>query len=149
MKKYSFILTAILLAFSLPACSQDHVPASVKTAFCKKFPTVRKAHWAMEGKTEWEAEFTLNGKDLSANFDLQGNWKETETSLRETRLSTKVMETLSDQFPGYTVQGVSLTETPKYKAFEIVIEKGESKLEVTINKKGDLIGKEIAADEND
>jgi hypothetical protein len=149
MKKNLFILAALLMAFSFTACSQSRVPAPVKTAFSKKFPTVKKAHWAMEGKTEWEAEFTLNGKDMSANFDLQGHWKETETELKDTRLSTPVMETLSNQFAGYTVKDVSFTETPKYSAYEIVIEKGESKLEVTIDKNGRLIGRENASDEND
>lgn len=149
MKKYTLIITAFFLAFSLTACGQNKVPASVKTAFSKKFPSVKKVHWAPEGKTEWEAEFTMNGKDMSANFDLQGNWKETETALKTTRLSTKAMETLSSQFPGYSVEDVSFTETPKYSAYEIVIEKGESRLEVTINKMGQLIAKENAADEND
>jgi uncharacterized membrane protein YkoI len=137
------------MSFCLTAYGQNRVPVSVKTAFSKKFPSAKKAHWAMEGKTEWEAEFTMNGKDMSANFDFQGNWKETETNLRETRLSTKVMETLSNRFPGYSVNDVAFTETPKYSAYEIVIEKGESRLEVTINKMGQLIAKENAADEND
>ncbi|MBE0651682.1 MAG: PepSY-like domain-containing protein [Bacteroidales bacterium] len=149
MKKNAFILAALLMTFSFTAFSQSRVPAVVKTAFSKKFPAVKKAHWAMEGKTEWEAEFKMNGKDMSANFDMQGNWKETETTLKDTRLSTPVMETLSSQFPGYTVNDVSYTETPKYSAYEIVIEKGKSKLEVTIDKKGTLIGKESATDEND
>ena len=149
MKKNAFILAALLMTFSFTAYSQSRVPAVVKTAFSKKFPAVKKAHWAMEGKTEWEAEFKLNGKDMSANFDLLGNWKETETNLKGTRLSAKAMETLSSQFQGYTVKDVAFTETPKYSAYEIVIEKGKSKLEVTIDKQGNLIGKESAADEND
>ena len=137
------------MAISLTACGQTRVPAVVKTSFNRKFPTVKKAHWAREGKTEWEAEFTMNGKDMSANFDFQGNWKETETTLKSTALSYKVMETLSKQFPGYSVEDVSFTKTPKYSAYEIVIEKGESRLEVTINKMGQVIAKENATDEND
>lgn len=149
MKKYALIITAFLLIFSINAYSQGKVPISAKIAFRKKFPTVKKTHWSPEGRREWEAEFNMNGKEMSANFDLQGNWKETETELQDTRLSTKVMETLSSQFPGYTVKDVAFTETPKYNAYEIVIEKGKSKLEITVNQKGDLIGKENAADEQD
>lgn len=150
MKKSAFfILVAFLMAFSVTACSQGRVPDIVKTAFSKKFPTIKKAHWIREGKTEWEAEFTMNGKEMSANFDFQGNWKETETTLKDTRLSTKVMETLSSQFPGYTVKAMASTETRGYNAYEIVIEKGEKKLEVTIDQKGNLIGQENAGDEDD
>ncbi len=149
MKKNLWILAALLISFSMTACSQSRVPAAVKTAFSQKFPTVKKAHWAREGKTEWEAEFSFNGKDMSANFDLQGQWKETETELPDAHLAAAVMETLSSRFAGYTVKDVSFTETPQYSAYEIVIEKGDSKLEVTIDKKGNLIGQENASDEND
>jgi len=149
MKQNLLILVALLMAFSFTAYSQGQTPAVVKTAFSKKFPMVKKAHWATEGKTEWEAEFTLNGKDMSANFDSKGNWKETETTLNETRLSTTEMETLSKQFPGYTINDVAFAETPKYSAYEIVIVKGASKLEVTIDQQGNLIGKQDASGEQD
>ncbi len=63
------ILLAMLMAISFAACSQSRVPAAVKTAFGKKFPTAKKVDWGKEGKTQWEAEFELNEKDISANFD--------------------------------------------------------------------------------
>ncbi len=149
MKKNVFILIAFLLAFSFTACSQTNVPAAAKTAFNKKFPSVKKAHWAPEGKTEWEAEFTMNGKDMSANFDLHGNWKETETDLSKSHLPKKLMETLNAKFPGYTVKGVAFSETPKQSVYEVVIEKGEGKLEISLDKNGKIVGQEKAGDEND
>jgi len=149
MKKNAWILAALFMAFSFTAFGQNRVPAVVKTAFSKKFPTVKHAKWSREGKTQWEAEFKLNAKSMSANFDLNGNWKETETDLSKSSLSKKLTETLSTKFPGYKVKDVAFSETPKQSVYEVVIEKGESKWEVSLDKNGKLVGKEKAGDEND
>ena len=143
------ILSAMLMAISFTACSQSKVPAAVKTAFSKKFPTVKKVDWGKEGKTRWEAEFERNEKDMSANFDLQGNWKETETDLEENTLPANVDSVLNSQFSGYKIKEVAFSETPERSAYEIVIKKGESKLEVTIDKAGRLLSKENAGEDND
>jgi len=149
MKKYSMILATMFLAFSFSACSQAKVPAAVKTAFNKKFPTAKEVEWGMEGKTLWEAEFELNEKDVSANFDVQGNWKETETDLKKDDVPSVVMNVLNIKFPGYKVKDAAFTETPKFSAYEIVVKKGESKKEVTINKTGKILRTENGGEESD
>ena len=143
------IFAAFILAFSFTACSQTKVPEAVKTAFNKKFPTAKKVDWGTEGKTEWEAEFELNEKDMSANFDLQGNWKETETDLEEDAVPVMIMNVLKAKFPGYKVKEAAFTETPKFSAYEIIIKKGESKQEVTIDKTGKILSTEKGSEDND
>ncbi len=143
------ILSALFMAISFTAFSQTNVPAAVKTAFGKKFPTVKKADWSKEGKTEWEVEFERNEKDMSANFDMQGNWKETETDLEEDAVPSVVMKVLKAKFPGYKVKDAAFTETPKFSAYEIVIKKGESKKEITIDKTGKILSTENGGEEND
>ena len=149
MKKYSMILGALLMAISFTACSQSKVPEAVKTAFNKKFPAAKEVEWGMEGKTEWEAEFELNEKDMSANFDLQGNWKETETDLENSDIPSVVMQVLNTKFPGYKVKDAAYTETPTFSAYEMVIKKGESKKEVVINKTGKILSIKKGGEEDD
>jgi len=149
MKKYSIILAAMILAISFTACSQSKVPEAVKTAFNKKFPAAKEVEWGMEGKTQWEAEFELNGTDVSANFDLQGNWKETETDMKVSDLPGVVVKTINDQFPGYKIKDANLNETPQRVAYEIDIKKGKSKKEVTIDKKGKILSIGKGGEESD
>ncbi len=149
MKKYTMILLAMFMVISFTAFSQTGVPAVVKTAFNKKFPTAKEVKWDMEGKILVEAEFVLNEKDMSANFDVHGNWKETETDLKNDDVPAVVMNVLNVKFPGYKVKDAAFTQTPKYSAYEIVIKKGENKLEVTIDKAGKLLSKENAGEDND
>ncbi len=143
------ILSAMLMAISFTACNQSKVPATVKAAFGKKFPTVKKVDWDKEGKTQWEAEFELKEKEMSANFDLQGNWKETETDLEKDEVPAVVMNVLKAKFPGYKVKDAAFTETPKFSAYEIAIKKGESKKEITIDKTGKILNTENGGEEND
>jgi hypothetical protein len=149
MKKYSMILAAMLMAFGFSACDQTKVPEAVKTAFNKKFPAAKEVEWGMEGKTLWEAEFELNEKDMSANFDLQGNWKETETDLEKGDVPTVVMNVLNAKFPGYKVKDAAFTETTKFSAYEIVIKNGENKKEVVIDKTGQILNTENVGEEKD
>ncbi len=149
MKKYSMIMAAMFMAISFTAYSQSKVPAVVKTAFNKKFPAAKEVEWGMEGKTQWEAEFELNEKDMSANFDLKGNLKETETDLEKDAVPSVVMNVLKAKFPGYKVKEAAFTETPKFSAYEIVIKKGESKKEVTIDKTGKILKTEKGGEESD
>jgi hypothetical protein len=51
-------------------------------------------NWIEESDTEYEAVFTLNGKEASANFDNIGNWKEMEMSIAEAHLPYAVRQTL-------------------------------------------------------
>ncbi len=148
MKKYLMILASMFLAFSFSACSQSKVPAAVKTAFNKKFPAAKEVEWGMEGKTLWEAEFELNEKDMSANFDAQGNWKETETELEKDNIPSVVMNVLKAKFPGFKVKDAAFTETPRFSAYEIVIKNGESKKEITIDKTGKILNTENGGEDN-
>ncbi len=141
------ILSALFMTISFTAFSQNNIPAAVKTAFGKKFPTVKKADWSKEGKTLWEAEFELNEKDMSANFDVQGNWKETETDLEKDEVPSVVMNVLKAKYPGYKVKDAAFTETSEFNAYEIVINKGESKKEITIDKTGKILNTENGGEE--
>lgn len=149
MKKYFMVSAGLFLALSFFACNQSKVPAVVKTAFNKKFPAVKKVDWDKEGKTQWEAEFDFGGKEMSANFDLQGNWKETETELKKDEIPPVVKDSLTAQYPDYKVKEVAFTETPEFSAYEIVIKKDKSKLEIMMDKTGKVLRKENHAEDKD
>ncbi len=59
------------------------------------------------------------------------------------------MNVLKAKFPGYKVKDAAFTETPKYSAYEIVIKKGESKKEITIDKTGKILNTENGGEEKD
>ena len=144
MKKTMFVLlTAALM--SNAACAQkisaDKVPAAVSTAFKTKFPSATKINWEME-KSEYEANFNLNGVETSANFDNTGKWLETETEIKTSALPTAIQSTLAKDFAGFKVNEASKIESVKNgNCYEAEVEKGEETFDVLLTAEGKVLNK--------
>lgn len=143
----NLILSVVVFAiFSIsPACSQQkkHVPEAVKTAFAKKFPNAKKIKWGQEDAKEWEAEFKMNGKDYSANFDNKGSWKETEYEINESEIPASVKNTIETQFEDYKIGESEISKTVSGKVYEFKIVKGENKMELVVSPDGKVLNKEV------
>jgi len=145
MKKIIFVLlSAALLSNAAYAqkISADKVPSAVTSAFKTKFPTAAKASWELENKTEYEAEFKLNGEEVSANFDNTGKWLETETEIKVSALPAVIQSTLKKDFAGFKVEEASKIESLKNgNCFEAEIEKGEETFDVLFSTDGKVLSK--------
>ena len=112
-------------------------PSAVKKSFEKKFPTATKVSWGKESETEWEAEFTLNGKKVSANFAQNGEWLETETNIDITSLPKPVAAAIKSAYPKWTITEADIIETSKNgSVYEADLKMGEMKKEVAYKADG-------------
>jgi uncharacterized membrane protein YkoI len=143
MKKLFLVFIAASLISAI-ACAQNakKIPAKVKSAFEQKFPMAQKVKWGQENATEWEAEFTLNNIKYSANFNVKGNWLETEYKIGENEIPAIVIKTLGKEFPGYKIEASEISETAKGKIYEFEIKTSKTKTEVGVNADGTLVKKE-------
>jgi len=130
---------AVLALISLTACGQTNAPQNVLNAFNQKFPNAKEVEWGKESENIWEAEFESSDKDMSANFNLKGEWLETETELAKKELPARVKATIKTTYKGYKVEEVGYTETPQLKAYEIEVKKGEKLIEVMLDDSGNII----------
>jgi len=90
MKKL-LIITYSIFAMGMAGCSQKiNVPAAVTKAFNSRYPGATNVKWGKENAKEFEAEFKLNGDNVSANFGADGSWVETETVIKVTDLPAAV-----------------------------------------------------------
>lgn len=128
---------------------KKEAPANVKSAFSQKFPAATKVEWGKEGDNEWEAEFKLNGKEYSANFDNAGKWMETEYEISAKDIPAAVKTTLDKESAGFKIEESVVTETAALKAYEFVIVKGKDKMELVIDGNGKLVKKEAVKEEED
>ena len=143
MKKLILVFAAVSF-ISVTALTQNatEVPSKVKTAFDQKFKGTQKEKWGKENANEWEAEFTMNNKEYSANFSAEGTWLETEYKISEKEIPVAVIKTLSKEFPGYKLLESEVSETGKGKVFEFEVQTGKTKMEISVNTDGTLIKKE-------
>jgi len=148
MKKLVLFIGIIAMAGMMAfGQSETKVPAKVKAAFSQKFPNATKVKWEKENEKEWEAEFKMDGKEYSANFDNSGAWMETEYEISADALPETVKACLEKQFEGYKVEEAEVAESPEGTVYEMEIEKGKSEMEVSISATGKVLEKEQAKEE--
>jgi hypothetical protein len=140
MKNFMILLAAFSF-ISFSACSQNNLPENVHKEFAKKYPAAQSVKWDSESANEWESEFKMDGKKMSACFDNSGKWIESETAISEKELPVAVINTLNTEFQGYKKSPVEIFENPEMKGFELTLKKGESSLEVVIDNSGKIIKK--------
>ena len=135
MKRIILLFSSILIMFS---CSYAGTPpTTVMKSFEKKFPTATKVSWGKEGAKEWEAEFTLDGNKISANFGLDGKWLETETEIPIKSLPKGVTDAITSKYPGWVIKEADKTETAKHGLiYEADIKSGSQKKEVAYKEDG-------------
>lgn len=148
MKKL-IIVTVLISGLSICATAQKKASEQVLKAFTEKFTGASSVKWDKESPNEWEAEFKMNGKEMSASFDNAGKWLETETEIKSGDLPSAVSETISREYTGYKKGEIAIVENPELKGYEITLKKGESAVEVVIDSNGKILKKENLKTESD
>lgn len=152
--KMKIMLLALVAALSLGSMSfllisKTQVPQVVLHAFNTKYPNAKKVKWEEEEAMEYEAEFKLQGQEMSANFRADGTWLETETEIKKNALPDAVKKAISKEFPGYDVEEAERIETPDLPlAFEVELENesNNSEMEAVFSADGKLLKKEMEND---
>lgn len=135
------MLSVVLAASTMvTACGQTSVPSAVKQAFTKQFANAKSVKWGKEGSSEYEAEFKMNGQELSANYSESGQWMETETDMEVKDLPSAVMQTIQSQFAGYKLKEAAKVDMPNAPSvYEVDLKKGDKALEVQFSPDGKVV----------
>lgn len=115
-------------------------PAAVKTAFKGRFPTVTKVKFDKERSGEYEANFSLNGVKMSANFTAEGTWRETESEIGAASLPASISQAILAKYPKASIVGAAKIETPdKGTRYEADLKTGLKKAEVLFDEAGNEV----------
>jgi hypothetical protein len=147
--KNAIIISLLFLGFNLVGCSQKNVPENVKKEFAKKFLSAKSIEWGSEEANEWEAEFKMDGKKMSACFDSLGAWIVTETEISEKELPEALANSLKTDFAGYKKNLIEIYEDTKVKGYELVLIKGKTSFEVIFDNTGKVFKKTEVKEENE
>jgi|SRR5579862_3108842 len=134
------ILILQLLLAGVSAEAQIKAPPLVATAFAKRFAAAKNVKWGKENAKEYEADFQLLGTKMSANFDLEGNWKETETVVTAQDLPAAVLQSIKARYPTAIISGGDKVERPVNNIiYEVNIKTAGGKKEVELFPDGKFI----------
>ena len=144
MKKIIVLMSAFLL-ISLMGFTQkiapEKVPADVKQAFAKKFPSVTDVNYKKE-KKDYQVSFKEKGVGMSAIFNSSGEWLETKTIIIESDLPKKVLTSAATNFVGFTITEATIVESPdKVVDYEMYLKKNKEGYEVKFSPKGVILKK--------
>ena len=153
MKKINALVSiAILMSNAAYAqkISDEKVPYSVKTSFMSKFPSAKKINWEIENQDEYEAEFKLNGNEVSANFDKSGKWLKTETEIEVSALPVPIQEALKIDFEDFKVTEASKIESDKHgNCFEAELKKGKESYDLLYSPEGKMLAKSMSKEKEE
>jgi hypothetical protein len=147
--KNLFMLSIFLLGIGLAACSQKNVPENIKKEFDQRFSGAISVKWDNESANEWEAEFKLNGKEMTAAFDVSGKWLETEAELSIKDLPEAVSNVLNTEFKDFKAGEVCTVENPEIKGYEIALKSKGERISVILAADGTILKKEAAGKESE
>ncbi len=134
---------ALSIILGLPAMAQKPVITdAAKKALTAKYPKATGVKWGSESATVFEAEFKIGDKVISANFDPQGKWLETETGYTAKELPEAVTAGIKQSAPGFTVKEAAKVESPTDGVkYEVAVKKGKENFELILSTDGLLIKK--------
>lgn len=81
---------------------KKEVPKVVKEAFQKEYPNT-KVKWDVE-KDGFEAEFKMNGKEASADYDKAGHKLATEIEISKTEFPAKALTYIATTYPNKKIK---------------------------------------------
>ena len=103
MKKL-FIAIAI---FTTVSCLTKDIPQTVKDAFSKSFPGITVKKWDKEDGN-YEANFSKDGKSMSATFTATGVLEETETDIKVSELPAGVEDYIKTNYKDATIKEAAI-----------------------------------------
>src|SRR4051812_24523679 len=111
--KSRIICLSLVLFISIKLAAQGTgTPVTVTNAFNLMFPGAQNVKWGKENSKEWEAEFKIEKIPISANFGLDGSWKETETTIKLEDAPAPVRNALHNKYPAAKIKTSERVEKP-------------------------------------
>lgn len=108
MKKIAlFALMVLSIAATAQNINASKVPPAVKDAFGKNFAGIKDVKWEKE-KGNYEASFVQNKQQLSALFDANGKWLETETKIEADALPSSIKEYITSNYKGEKIKEAAM-----------------------------------------
>ncbi|GMN04689.1 hypothetical protein MTsPCn5_00770 [Croceitalea sp. MTPC5] len=88
------IFLSLLLSFNL----NGQTPKEVKETFEKMYPNENDPDWHIDKNGNYESNFKIDGIKYRADYNPDGTWIETETSISEKELPFTIRERLEQDY---------------------------------------------------
>jgi len=115
MKK--IIMIGLLVLFSCNSGIRAQAPDAVKKTFQAKYPGENDPDWHQDDHGYYEAHFKIDGIKYRADFNADGSWVETETSIDKDELPKAIRDVIKDKFDDEDITEVEKVESASKGTF--------------------------------
>ena len=138
MKSKYLVFSCLLFQFHLAISG---VPDAVREAFRKSFPNATEVKWTKESGSSYEAEFKMEGNEISALYSIEGTLKEIENEIKITDLPAAVVNGVKLATGGKKIREASriYRTADKTTVYETEIRKGFKSKDLLFDESGNLI----------
>lgn len=92
-------------------------PEAVKKTFKKMYPGENDPDWHKDDHGYYEANFKIDGIKYRADYNADGTWVETETSIDENDLPKAIKKVIEDKFKDEKITEVEKVESATKGSF--------------------------------
>ena len=114
--KHTFIVLLVIL-FSCNTAVKGQAPEAVKKTFQKKYPGENDPDWHQDDHGFYEAHFKIDGIKYRADFNADGSWVETETSIEEDDLPDAIRKVIEEKFSDEDITEIEKVDSAKKGLF--------------------------------
>jgi len=137
---YRVIKCFALVFMCIFSSCQAQAPDEVKIGFEKKYPGEKHSKWKVDRNGNFESHFKKDGKEYCADFTPQGEWIETERSIKKKELPELVRQKLKADYDDFEI--VELEETRHHSKglfYDVELKKDGKKQDVEFNVNGKIL----------
>lgn len=142
-------ICCFILLIMLSACGSsdgqisDKAKDLAKANFQQKYPDEKNAKWGTDDAGNYEAKFKEDGETYRVDFDKNGNWVETENTIKYKNLPDAVKDAIKRDYDKDDIVEVERVESAKKGLFfDVEFKKKGKKHDVEYNSAGAIIGRE-------
>ena len=134
-----FTLTLLFFAFSCNQTASSQAPEAVKKTFQEKYPGENDPDWHKDAHGNFESHFKIDGIKYRADFNADGSWIETETSIDKKDLPKAIREKIKNNFDGDITEIEKVDHYSKGIFYDVEFkQKGKNK-DIEFKANGDII----------
>lgn len=143
MERIFYLLVIPLFLLVTSSCSSStgqETPDAVKTAFEQKYSDAKEVEWTKDTHGYHEASFESDGESYRADYEKDGTWVETESSIDYDDLPEAVKAVIKKDYDKDDIAEIEAVDNAKKGKFYDVEfkDKGKNK-DVEITASGDVI----------
>lgn len=136
----NILIICVLLVFACGNNVKAQAPDAVKKTFQAKYPGENDPDWHKDDHGYYEANFKIDGVKYRADFNEDGTWVETETSIDKKDLPKAIKEVIKDKYGSEDITEIEKVESATKGTFYDVEfkQKGKNK-DVEFRSDGSII----------